>query len=84
MKVESNLIPDAIWLRDIDENGTRRITLRRNFTEETGIGEEPRIVFDEVDVVIKEQENMMEFITKNFGNLFELGLQQVAEGEPLG
>lgn len=74
-----NFIPDAIWIRGLQENGDRHITLRRNFTEEitTREGkEEKQFMFEETDVFIPERDNIAEFINSNFGNLFKLGLQQ--------
>jgi hypothetical protein len=79
-----SFIPESIWLRDITESGLRRVTLRRNFTEETNIseqGEETYYAFEEVDVFVSERENMEEFITQNFGNLFYLGLSQTEQAE---
>jgi len=78
-----NFIPDAVWIREL-ENGIRRITLRRNFTEEIIIkqGEnEKQFRFEETDAYIPERDNIQEFITNNFGNLFDLGLIQVEEKE---
>jgi hypothetical protein len=78
---QCNFIPETIWVRGI-ENGIRHITLRRNFTEETVIHEEIEeimYIFEETDVFIPDRENINDFITQNFGNLFELGLQQMVE-----
>jgi len=76
-----NFIPDAIWVRET-ENGTRRITLRRNFTEETIIhqeADETQFRFDETDVFIPDRDNIQDFIANNFGNLFDLGIMQIDE-----
>ena len=78
MIVHCSYIPDAVWIREV-ENGTRRITLRRNFTEEIMIredGEEKQFRFEETDVFTPDRDNIIEFIDENFGNLFDLGLQQ--------
>ena len=78
---QCSFIPDTIWLRGI-ENGVRHVTLRRNITEETVIHEDQEETiyqFEETDVYIPEREGMEGFITQNFGNLFELGLQQTEE-----
>ena len=77
-----NFIPDAVMIRDISESGIRRVTLRRNFTEEMQNMEdinEVHYTYEEVDVLIPERDNMMDFINANFGNLFELGLVQTEE-----
>ena len=80
----SNSVQDAIWLRNLNDSNMRRVTLRRNFTEETtmrdGI-EDTQIVFEEVDVLIHERDNMISFIESNFGNIFDLGLMQMEENE---
>jgi hypothetical protein len=60
----------------------RKITLRRNFTEETVVhedGEETQIVFEEADVLVCERNNMADFVASNYGNLFELGLMQMEQ-----
>lgn len=82
MIAKCNFIPEAIMLRDINELGIRRVTLRRNFTEEMQNTEEVNEIhytYEEVDVLIPERDNMTEFINANFGNLFELGLVQTQE-----
>ena len=76
-----NFIPDAAWVRETS-NGLRHITLRRNFTEETVIrqeGTETQFRFEETDVFIPDRENLNEFVAENFGNLFDLGIQQTSE-----
>lgn len=78
---QCNFMPDAIWLREL-ENEIRHITLRRNFTENVVIHEdleETQYTFEETDVFIPNRENIHEFVTQNFGNLFDLGLQQMTE-----
>jgi len=78
---QCSFMPDTVWLREV-ENGVRHVTLRRNFTEEIILHEEleeKQYTFEEVDVFIPDRENIQEFITQNFGNLFDLGLQQMAE-----
>lgn len=82
MKQSSVSIPQAIMLREIDNKGIRRVTLRKNFSEETDFtdGQENTYFgYDETDVFIVERNNIMEFITNNFANLFELGLRQSNE-----
>jgi len=82
MLSRSNRIQDSIWLRELQENNMRRVTLRRNFTEETSIQdgvEETQFVFEEANVLIYERDNMQNFIETNFGNLFDLGLIQMQE-----
>jgi len=76
MKGYCNFIPDTIWVRGT-ENGLRHITLRRDFTEETIIrqeGEETQYKFEETDVFIPDRDNIEDFVTNNFGNLFDQGL----------
>lgn len=76
-----SFIPDVVWVREV-ENGLRHITLRRNIAEETVIrqeGEEKQFNFEETDVYIPDRDSLEKFITQNFGNLFDLGLQQVKE-----
>lgn len=76
-----NFIPEAVWIRET-ENGIRHITLRRNFTEELkafGEIEEKHYRYEETDVYIPDRENLQEFTVENFGNLFDLGLQQTEE-----
>ena len=78
-----NFIPESIWVRGVD-NGIRHITLRRNFSEEIAIHgdlEEKQYMFEETDVYIPDRENLLEFINSNFGNLFDLGLQQTEENK---
>ena len=74
-----NFIPDAIWVREV-ENGMRRITLRRNVTEEIVLHqgvEETHFRFEETDVLIPDRDNIQDFIANNFGNLFGLGIMQI-------
>lgn len=78
MIAQCSYIPEAIWIREIT-NGIRHITLRRNFTEEIETREgidEKTYTFEETDVYIPDRENIEQFTNENFGNLFDLGLQQ--------
>lgn len=81
---QSTIKPNPIWLRELDEKGNRKVTLRRNVSKETvnheGI-EDEIFEYDEVDVSIIERDNMQQFIEDNFGNLFDLGLEQNANIE---
>lgn len=82
MIAKCNFIPDAVFIREISDSGVRRVTLRRNFTEEIHVNEnaenETHYTFEEVDVLVQERDNMASFVNANFGNLFELGLTQMA------
>jgi hypothetical protein len=82
MIAKCNFIPDAVYLREISDSGVRRVTLRKNFTEEIHINdgvEETHYSYEEVDVLVQERDNMSAFINANFENLFELGITQMAE-----
>ena len=71
-----SFIPDTIWIREV-ENGLRHVTLRRDATEETIIrqeGEETQYKFEETDIFIPDRDNIEDFVTSNFGNLFDQGL----------
>lgn len=79
---KSNHKPSTIWLRDIYDNGTQKITLRRSFSEETIINgevEEVQHSYEETDVIMLQRDNMEGFINNNLNELFELGLQQEEE-----
>lgn len=78
MIAQCNYIPDAIWVRET-ENGLTKITLRRNFTEEMNVEGDKYYTFEEVDIVIPYREDIVAFIEENFGNLFDLGLQQTED-----
>ncbi len=81
MIAKCNFIPDPVFIREISDSGVRRVTLRRNFTEEVNVNEgveETHYTFEEVDVLVQERDNMTSFVNANFGNLFELGLTQMA------
>lgn len=73
--------PDAIWVREV-ENGIRHITLRKNITQETITHEDTQEIiyqFEETELFIPDRENLTDFINENFGNLFDLGLQQTTD-----
>lgn len=81
MMSKCNFIPDSVWIREC-ENGIRKITLRRNFTEEVIIHDgiqEKGYTFEETNVYVADRENIQEFVNENFGNLFDLGLQQTEQ-----
>jgi hypothetical protein len=81
MIAQCNFIPKSVWIREV-KNGIRHITLRRNFAEETVFGEcgeRDIYTFETTDVYIPDRDNIEQFITENFGNLFDLGLQQTEE-----
>jgi hypothetical protein len=78
---ECSFIPESIWVRE-SSNGIRHITLRRNVTEEIKISEgieEKVYTFEETDVHIVDRDKLEDFVNENFGNLFDLGLQQTEE-----
>lgn len=75
-----NYIPDAIWVRD-EENGVRRITLRKDFLEKDNTNPdgttEKQYQFEETDVLIPDRDNLLDYVNANFNELFAQGLQQV-------
>ncbi len=80
MKSQSNTIQSPIWIREL-ENGTRHLTLRKNFTEKVITNleseEETQYEFDETDVYITDRENIEDYINDNFDTLFDQGITQV-------
>ena len=79
MRQSSDNVLEAFTLRSVDGVGVRRVTLRKNFQEETNNNEgvERTIyTFDETDVYIVDRSNLVDYVTANFTNLFELGLRQ--------
>jgi len=82
MKARSTVMPDAIWIRGF-ENGIRTINLTKNVSQEKEVNndgsEQVFFEYDEITVKIQERDNLTQFITENFENLFLLGKQQKAE-----
>ena len=76
MTSNCSFIPDTIWVREV-ENGIRHITLRQNFTESTVVNmgvSEISYTFNETNVFISDRDNIEDFITNNFDNLFSQGI----------
>jgi hypothetical protein len=82
MRGSSDSVPNAIMLRDVDDVGIRRLTLRKDFQEEIVSVDGQNVTmytYDETDVWIVERPNIVDYVNANFTNLFELGLRQTNE-----
>ena len=84
IKAESKIYPDSIWLRKT-ETGKAYLRLRDNIEEverETEDEEKETIYeYDEVEVVVANRQNLMDYVENNFSDLFELGKEQMAKVE---
>ena len=70
MIVNSNIPQNPIWIRDLKEDGNRRITLRRNFVAEL-VEDEQRITFEEVDILLNDSADLADIVRQNFDSLFD-------------
>jgi hypothetical protein len=84
MTSNCSFIPDTIWIREV-ENGIRHITLRQNFVESTAINmgvSETQYTFEETNVFIPDRDNIEDFITNNFDDLFNQGITNENAPDP--
>ena len=83
MNSQCSFSPEPLWIREVS-NGMRRVTLRRNITQQTVTqdeGQETVYNFEETDVFIPDRESVQDYVTANFDALFTLGLQQVSDND---
>jgi hypothetical protein len=79
-----NYIPDAIWVREV-ENGVRRVTLRKNFIEKDTANmdgsTEKQYQYDETDICIPDRDNIEDYVNANLDALFTQGIQQTVDNQ---
>lgn len=79
---QSGIKQNPIWVRKI-ENNHAYVTLRKNFTEKVETDDEGNTtsiwVYDETDVIIKSRNDLHQYITDNFDNVWYSNPEELAK-----